>query len=139
MSTNSQIDLYYWCTPNADKILILLEELQVNYHLIPINITRGSQHSTEFVAIFPNGKIPAVTIEPNGTNLNLFESGAILLHLANSHNQLLGKKPEETLQWLFWQTSNFGPMAGQNHHFNSYAPHTTPYAQQGYNKRIIAT
>ena len=141
------IELFYWCTPNGDKVLILLEELGIPYTLKPINILRGDQHEETFLTVSPNNKIPAVTIHykdsdnPNeeqaNKSLTLFESGAILLHLAEHFQQLLGQDKPVTLQWLFWlfwQVGGLGPMAGQTHHFRKYAPEVVPYAKARYEK-----
>ena len=125
------LEFYYWSTPNGDKIAILLEELSIPYDLKPINILRGDQYSPEFLAISPNNKIPAIKQD----NQTLFESGAIMLILAETTQQLIpiGKR-NDTLQWLFWQMGGLGPMAGQNHHFNFYAPEPIPYAKERYIK-----
>ena len=132
------IDLYYWTTPNGHKITIYLEETGLPYRIVPINIGKGEQFSAEFLAISPNNRIPAIVDhEPadGGAPLSVFESGAILLYLAEKTgkfipNDLRGRV--ETLQWLFWQMANLGPMAGQNHHFRIYAPERIPYATDRY-------
>lgn len=125
------IEFYYWPTPNGDKVLILLEELELPYRLHPVNILEGQQHQPEFLSISPNNKIPAIQINQQP----IFESGAILLHLAETYGALIPEGQRLTvLQWLFWQVGGLGPMAGQNHHFNIYAPEKVPYAIDRYEK-----
>ena len=127
------VDFYYWTTPNGDKVLILLEELKIPYTLIPVNILEGDQHTPEFLEISPNNKIPAIRIGQK----TLFESGAILLHLAEVHGSLIPNNSRmETLQWLFWQMGGLGPMAGQAHHFSVYAPEKIDYALKRYQKEV---
>ncbi len=132
------IDLYYWTTPNGHKITIYLEETGLPYNLKPINIGAGEQFAPEFLAIAPNNRIPAIVDhEPadGGAPLSLFESGAILLYLAEKTGKLMKRDLRartETLQWLFWQMGGLGPMAGQNHHFSQYAPEKIPYAIDRY-------
>lgn len=134
------IDLYYWTTPNGHKITIYLEEIGLPYNLKPVNISAGEQFDPEFLKIAPNNRIPAVVDhEPadGGAPLSLFESGAILLYLAEKTGKLLAhdfRGRQETLQWLFWQMGGLGPMAGQNHHFSQYAPEKLPYAIDRYVK-----
>ncbi|MFC7396298.1 glutathione S-transferase N-terminal domain-containing protein [Chelatococcus sp. GCM10030263] len=132
------IDLYYWTTPNGHKITIFLEEAGLPYRIIPVNISKGDQFKPEFLAIAPNNRIPAIVDnEPSGGSkpVSLFESGAILLYLAEKTghfvpSDLYGRA--EVLQWLFWQMGGLGPMAGQNHHFRQYAPEKIPYAIDRY-------
>ncbi len=132
------IDLYYWTTPNGHKITIYLAETGLPYNLKPINIAAGEQFAPEFLAIAPNNRIPAIVDhEPadGGAPLSLFESGAILLYLAEKTGKLMQsdlRARTETLQWLFWQMGGLGPMAGQNHHFSQYAPEKIPYAIDRY-------
>ncbi|MEI7211731.1 GSH-dependent disulfide bond oxidoreductase [Pectobacterium versatile] len=132
------IDLYYAPTPNGHKITLFLEEANLPYQLHRVNISKGEQFKPEFLAISPNNKIPAIvdTLPAEGdTPISLFESGAILLYLAEKHGVLLSTSLRErtaTLQWLFWQVAGFGPMLGQNHHFNHYAPQPVPYAIERY-------
>ncbi|MBA5204448.1 GSH-dependent disulfide bond oxidoreductase [Pectobacterium aroidearum] len=132
------IDLYYAPTPNGHKITLFLEEANIPYQLHRVNISKGEQFKTEFLAISPNNKIPAIVdTQPAEGNapISLFESGAILLYLAEKHGVLLSSSLRErtaTLQWLFWQVAGFGPMLGQNHHFNHYAPQPVPYAIERY-------
>ncbi|MFJ5390171.1 GSH-dependent disulfide bond oxidoreductase [Pectobacterium sp. CHL-2024] len=132
------IDLYYAPTPNGHKITLFLEEANLPYQLHRVNISKGEQFRPEFLAISPNNKIPAIVdTQPaeGDTPISLFESGAILLYLAEKHGVLLNTSLHErtaTLQWLFWQVAGFGPMLGQNHHFNHYAPQPVPYAIERY-------
>jgi GSH-dependent disulfide-bond oxidoreductase len=134
------IDLYYWTTPNGHKITMFLEESGLAYRIVPVNISSGAQFEPAFLAISPNNRIPAIVDhEPadRGPPLSLFESGAILLYLAEKTGQLLPADPRgrsQVTQWLFWQMANLGPMAGQNHHFARYAPEKIPYAIERYVK-----
>jgi GST-like protein len=134
----SMIDLYYWTTPNGHKISIFLEEAGLPYDVHPINISQNDQFKPEFLKISPNNKIPAIVDhEPadGGAPLSLFESGAILLYLAEKTGQFLPKDlrgRQLALQWLFWQMGGLGPMAGQNHHFSQFAPEKIPYAIKRY-------
>jgi GSH-dependent disulfide-bond oxidoreductase len=134
------LDLYYWTTPNGHKITILLEELGLPYTLKPINISKGEQFAPAFLAIAPNNRIPALVDHApadGGPPLSIFESGEILLYLAEKTGRFLPtdlRGRHETLQWLFWQMGGLGPMAGQNHHFNQYAPEKIPYAIDRYVK-----
>jgi GSH-dependent disulfide-bond oxidoreductase len=134
------IDLYYWPTPNGHKITIFLEEAALAYRIIPVDISQGDQFKSEFLHISPNNKIPAIVDhEPadGKSPIALFESGAILVYLADKTGRFLpkeGRDRYETLQWLFWQMGGLGPMAGQNHHFNHYAPEKIPYAMERYVK-----
>ncbi len=134
------IELHYWPTPNGHKITLFLEEAGLEYRIVPVNIGAGDQFKPEFLAIAPNNRMPAIVDRApadGGTPLSVFESGAILEYLADKVGQFLPKQPRprmEVLQWLYWQMGGLGPMAGQNHHFNHYAPETIPYAQQRYIK-----
>jgi GSH-dependent disulfide-bond oxidoreductase len=134
------IDLYYWTTPNGHKITMFLEESGLPYRIVPVNISSGAQFEPAFLAISPNNRIPAIVDhEPadRGPPLSLFESGAILLYLAEKTGQLLpadARGRSQVTQWLFWQMANLGPMAGQNHHFMRYAPEKIPYAIERYVK-----
>lgn len=134
------IDLYYWTTPNGHKITLFLEESGLPYRILPINIGKGEQFQPDFLRIAPNNRIPAIVdTEPmdGGEPIPLFESGAILLYLAEKTGRFLSPDPRvrlDTLQWLFWQMGGLGPMAGQNHHFGVYAPETIPYAIDRYVK-----
>lgn len=132
------IDLYYAPTPNGHKITFFLEEAQLPYRLIRVDISKGEQFQPSFLAISPNNKIPAIVDDApadGGAPLSLFESGEILLYLAEKTGKLLSGELRErhvTLQWLFWQVGGLGPMLGQNHHFNHFAPQAVPYAIERY-------
>ncbi len=132
------IDLHYWTTPNGHKVTMLLEETGLPYRIIPVNIGKGEQFTPEFLAIAPNNRIPAIVDHDpaEGTApISLFESGAILLYLGEKTGRLIPSglaARAETLQWLFWQMGGLGPMAGQNHHFRTYAPEKIPYAIDRY-------
>jgi GST-like protein len=126
------LELYYWTTPNGHKVTMFLEETGLAYQLIPINIGKGEQFQPEFLKIAPNNRIPAlVDPEPadGGAPISVFESGAILLYLADKTD---ARGRADVLQWLFWQMGGLGPMAGQNHHFSQYAPEKIPYAINRY-------
>lgn len=132
------IDLYYWTTPNGHKITIFLEEMGLPYKIIPINIGKGEQFAPEFLKIAPNNRIPAmVDHNPIGADkpISLFESGAMLLYLADKTKRFIPQDTvgrAEVLQWLFWQMGGLGPMLGQNHHFTQYAPEKIDYAINRY-------
>lgn len=132
------IDLYYWTTPNGHKITLFLEEANVSYKIIPVNISKGEQFEASFLRIAPNNRIPAIVDhapKDGGAPISIFESGAILQYLAEKTGKFLSsdlRKRTETMQWLFWQMGGLGPMAGQNHHFNLYAPEKIPYAMNRY-------
>jgi GSH-dependent disulfide-bond oxidoreductase len=134
------IDLYYWTTPNGHKITMFLEEVGLPYTLHAINIGKGDQFQPEFLKIAPNNRIPAIVDRQptdGGQPIPVFESGAILLYLADKVGKLIPNDVRgraEVLQWLFWQMGGLGPMAGQNHHFNQYAPEKIPYAIDRYVK-----
>jgi GST-like protein len=134
------IDLYYWTTPNGHKLTIFLEETGLPYTLKPINISKGDQFDPAFLAISPNNRIPAIVDHApadGGAPLAMFESGAILLYLADKVGRLIPaalRARLDCIQWLFWQMGNLGPMAGQNHHFRLYAPEKLPYAMTRYLK-----
>jgi len=132
------IDVYVWSTPNGYKPLLFLEETGLPYRLVPVNIGKGEQFKPEFLAISPNNKIPAI-VDNDPTDgkgpISIFESGAILLYLADKTRRFIAQDLRgrvETLQWLFWQMANLGPMAGQNGHFTVYAPEKIPYAINRY-------
>lgn len=131
------IDLYTWTTPNGHKVHILLEELGLAYKAHPINIGNGDQFDPEFLAISPNNKIPAMVDHdgPGGGDYSVFESGAMLLYLAEKTGRFLPSEPRakfDVYQWLMFQMASVGPMLGQAHHFNRYAPETIDYAVTRY-------
>lgn len=134
------IDLHYWPTPNGHKITLFLEEAGLPYAVHPVNIGKGEQFRPEFLAIAPNNRMPAIVDhEPadGSAPISLFESGAILLYLAEKTGRFIPADLHgraEVLQWLFWQMGGLGPMAGQNHHFRIYAPEKLPYAVDRYVK-----
>lgn len=132
------IDLYFWTTPNGYKPLLFLEETGLEHRLFSVNISRGDQFRAGFLAISPNNRIPAIVDHApavGGPPLSVFESGAILLYLAEKTRKFLPDRLRgrvEVLEWLFWQMGGLGPMAGQNHHFAWYAPERLPYAIDRY-------
>jgi GSH-dependent disulfide-bond oxidoreductase len=134
------IELHYWPTPNGHKITMFLEETALPYRIVPVNIGKGDQFVPEFLAIAPNNRMPAIVDdEPpgGGAPLSVFESGAILVYLAEKTGRFLPadlRGRMDVLQWLFWQMGGLGPMAGQNHHFSQYAPEKLPYAIERYVK-----
>jgi len=136
------LDLYYWTTPNGHKITIFLEETGLRYKIIPINIGKGEQFKAGFLEVAPNNRIPAlVDNEPadGGVPISIFESGAMLLYLADKTGKFIAKDLRgrtETIQWLFWQMGGLGPMAGQNNHFAHYALEKLPYAIERYTKEV---
>ncbi|MGH6811991.1 MAG: glutathione S-transferase N-terminal domain-containing protein [Methylocella sp.] len=132
------IDLYYWTTPNGHKITLFLEEAGLPYTIHPVNLGRGDQFKPEFLAISPNNRIPAIVDQypgDGGAPVSVFESGAILVYLAEKTGKFL---PQDlrgriaALEWLFWQVGGLGPMAGQNHHFKQYARENLSYAIERY-------
>ena len=132
------IELHYWPTPNGHKITLFLEEAGVDYEIVPVNIGKGEQFRPDFLRIAPNNRMPAIvdtTPADGGAPVSLFESGAILLYLADKHHAFIAQDVRgraEVLQWLFWQMGGLGPMAGQNHHFSNYAPEKLGYAIDRY-------
>jgi GSH-dependent disulfide-bond oxidoreductase len=118
------IDLYYWTTPNGHKITLFLEEVGIPYTIHPVNLSRGDQFKPQFLAISPNNRIPAIVDNDpgdGGVPVSVFESGAILVYLAEKTGRFLApdlRGRMAALEWLFWQVGGLGPMAGQNHHFN---------------------
>lgn len=132
------IDLYYWPTPNGHKITLFLEEAGLPYTIHPVNIGQGDQFKPDFLKIAPNNRMPAIIdTDPadGGEPISVFESGAILAYLANKVGKFFGPAQRDKIvqmQWLMWQMGGLGPMAGQNHHFNRYAPEQIPYAQKRY-------
>ena len=133
------IDLYTWPTPNGHKVHIMLEEVGLEYRVIPVNINEGDQFDPDFLAISPNNKMPAMvdTDGPDGKPYSLFESGAILMYLAEKTGQLMPADMAgryRVIQWLMFQMGSIGPLLGQTHHFRGYAPETIPYAVDRYTK-----
>jgi len=137
------IDLYTWATPNGRKVSIMLEELRLDYNVHEINIAKGEQHTPEFLTVSPNNKIPGIVDSdgpggPGGKPLSMFETGAILIYLAEKTESELYpkdfKKRMATLQWLMWQMGGVGPMFGQAHHFMFKPSEVVPYAQERYHK-----
>lgn len=131
------IDLYFWPTPNGKKITIFLEEADLPYELVPIDITSGDQFNEQFLRISPNNKMPAIVDPegPDGQPISIFESGAILIYLAEKTGKFYPetlRERYEVLQWLMFQMGSVGPMLGQAHHFRQYAPEEIPYAIDRY-------
>jgi GST-like protein len=132
------IELFYWPTPNSHKITMFLEETGLEYHLTPLDIGAGDQFKPDYLSIAPNNRMPAIIDDKpadGGAPISIFESGAILVYLAEKAGQFLptdlrGRKT--TLEWLFWQMAGLGPMSGQNNHFANYAPEKLPYAINRY-------
>ena len=137
------LDFYYWPTPNGWKVSILLEELNLPYTTHLVNIGKGDQFTPEFLQISPNNRMPAIVDHTAGdTPVSVFESGAILFYLAQKTGRFISTDPverKETLEWLFWQTGNQGPMGGQHSHFHNYAPEgeKTGYAATRYRNEYI--
>ena len=136
------IDLHYWPTPNGHKITLFLEEAGLEYRIHPVNIGKGDQFLPEFLAISPNNKMPAIVDHApadGGAPVSVFESGAILLYLAEKTGRFLPtdlRGRAATLEWLFWQMGGLGPMSGQMGHFNVYAPERIPYAIERYDSEV---
>jgi GST-like protein len=134
------IDLYYWPTPNGHKVTLFLEETAMPYRILPVNIGKGEQFKPEFLAISPNNRMPAIVDhkpQDGGAPISVFESGAILLYLAEKTGLLIPRDVRGKVaatEWLFWQVGGLGPMAGQNHHFARYAPEKIGYAIERYVK-----
>jgi GST-like protein len=132
------IDLYYWTTPNGHKMTMFLEEAGLPYTIHPVNIGKGEQFDPAFLRISPNNRIPAMVDrapKDGGAPIAMFESGAMLLYLADKIGRFIPsdfRARLDCIQWLFWQMANLGPMAGQNHHFGLYAPEKIPYAIDRY-------
>jgi GST-like protein len=130
------IDFYYWPTPNGWKVAIMLEECELAYNPVPVNIGRGDQFKPEFLAISPNNRMPAILDrDVAGEPVPVFESGAILIYLAEKTGRVMPRDPvgrKEALEWLFWQVGNQGPLAGQLSHFVNYAPEGQDYAKARY-------
>ena len=133
------IDLYFWPTPNGWKITIMLEELGLPYKVIPVEIGKGDQFKPEFLAISPNNKMPAIVDPdgPDGEPISIFESGAIMIYLAEKTGKLMPADPRgriRVLEWLMFQMGTVGPMLGQAHHFRNYAPEQIDYAVNRYTR-----
>ena len=130
------IDFHYWPTPNGWKISIMLEECGLPYRTVPVDIRKGEQHAPAFLAISPNGRMPAIVDhDAPGGPLSVFESGAILLHLAERAGRFAPTAPRDRtalMEWLFWQVGNLGPMAGQLSHFVNYTQGEQPYSHERY-------
>ncbi|MDD9894880.1 MAG: glutathione S-transferase N-terminal domain-containing protein [Gammaproteobacteria bacterium] len=129
------IDLYTWATPNGRKVSIMLEELELPYRVIPVDITKGDQLDPAFVAFSPNNKIPAIIDHETGAKM--MESGAILMYLANKTGKLMaamGPEYWKQMEWLMFQMGHIGPMLGQTHHFVKFNPGKAPYAEERYSK-----
>ena len=131
------IDLFFWPTPNGFKVTIFLEEANIPYTVHPINIGKGDQFKPDFLAIAPNNRMPAVVDPegPGGKPISIFESGAILQYLGRKFGLFYPTDERRRVmveEWLMWQMGGFGPMLGQNHHFNQYAPEKLPYAMKRY-------
>jgi GST-like protein len=131
-------DIYFWTTPNGYKILLFAEETGIPYTIKPVNIGKGEQFDPAFLRISPNNRIPAIVDHAPASGedpISIFESGAILLYLAEKTGKFLSsdlRDRVEVLQWLFWQMGGLGPMAGQNHHFSHYAPEKLDYPTKRY-------
>jgi GSH-dependent disulfide-bond oxidoreductase len=135
------IEVWTWPTPNGHKVHIALEELGLPYQVIPVHIGAGEQFRPEFLAITPNHRIPAIVDPegPGGVPIKLFESGAILIYLAEKAGQLIPADPVRRyicLQWLMFQMGSVGPMFGQYNHFAAYAPEKLPYAIERYGNEV---
>ena len=136
------IELYYWTTPNGHKITMFLEETRLEYKIVPVNIGKGEQFKPEFLAVSPNNRIPAILDrkpKDGGAPIPVFESGAILLYLAEKTGKFLPadlRKRYDAVQWLFWQMGGLGPMSGQNNHFSQYAVEKIPYAIDRYRNEV---
>ena len=136
-SQKQPIELHYWPTPNGFKISIMLEELGVPYTVKMVNIGKGEQFEPDFLKIAPNNRMPAI-IDPEGPDgkpISVFESGAIMKYLGEKFGEFYPTDKREQVEvdeWLMWQMGGFGPMLGQNHHFNKYAPEKIPYAIKRY-------
>lgn len=142
------IDLYYWPTPNGHKVTLFLEEAGLDYTIKPVNIGKGAQFEADFLKISPNNKMPAIVDHApadGGEAISMFESGAILLYLANKSGRFLGipdgadagialRQRVLVNEWLFWQMGGLGPMTGQYGHFHVYAPEDITYAKDRYRK-----
>ena len=131
------IDLYTWQTPNGRKVSIMLEEIGLDYKVFPINISKDEQFQPHFLEVSPNNRIPAI-VDKDNNNFSLFESGAILMYLAEKSGKLINKSNMDeyyrTIEWLMWQMGGVGPMFGQVHHFVKYNKGKSEYAEERYSK-----
>ena len=131
------IDLYTWQTPNGRKVSIMLEEIGLDYTVFPINISKDEQFQPHFLEMSPNNRIPAI-VDKDNHNFSLFESGAILMYLAEKTGKLINKSNRDeyyrTIEWLMWQMGGVGPMFGQVHHFVKYNKGKSEYAEERYSK-----
>jgi GST-like protein len=136
------IDVHYWTTPNGHKVTIFLEEAGLEYKIIPVNIGKGEQFKTDFLTVSPNNRIPAIVDHDppgGGKPISVFESGAILLYLADKTGKFVPKDIRgrvAALEWLFWQMGGLGPMSGQNNHFSNYATDKIQYAMDRYRNEV---
>src|ERR1700733_5634906 len=136
------IDVHYWTTPNGHKVTIFLEEAALKYKIIPVNIGKGEQFKADFLTVSPNNRIPAIVDHDppgGGKPISVFESGAILVYLAEKTGKFLPKEPAkraDVMEWLFWQMGGLGPMSGQNNHFAHYAADKIPYAIDRYRNEV---
>jgi GST-like protein len=134
------IDLHYWPTPNGHKVTLFLEEAGLDYRIVPVDIGKGEQFEPDFLAISPNNRMPAIVDRApadGGAPLSVFESGAILLYLADKTKRFIPSDPRGRIvatEWLFWQMAGLGPMTGQYGHFSVYAPEAIPYAIDRYTR-----
>ena len=137
------IDAHYWPTPNGWKLSIALEEMELEYRLVPVNIGAGAQFEPEFLAISPNNRMPAIVDHDppgGGKPISVFETGAILIYLAEKCGRFLPtdlRGRTEVLEWLMWQMGGVGPMFGQAGHFRFYAPVEQPYAKERYRNEML--
>ncbi|MZR30250.1 glutathione S-transferase N-terminal domain-containing protein [Sneathiella litorea] len=137
------IDLYYWPTPNGWKISIALEEMGLDYRVVPVNIGKGEQFEPDFLKISPNNRMPAIIDQDpadGGEPISVFETGAILIYLAEKCGKFLPsdlRSRKEVIEWVMWQMGGLGPMLGQNGHFKFYAPEKIPYAQERYSTEVL--
>jgi len=138
----AMIELHYWTTPNGHKITIFLEETGLAYKIVPVDIGKGDQFKREFLSISPNNRIPAmIDHDPadGGKPIPVFESGAMLLYLADKTGKFIPhdlRGRTQVLEWLFWQMANLGPNSGQNNHFSNYAVEKIPYAMDRYRNEV---
>ena len=136
------IELYFASTPNGLKLKLFLEEAGLPHRIVPVSLSKGEQFKPDYVAISPNGKIPAIVDHApadGGAPITMFESGAIMLYLADKSGRFIPRDlrgRNEVLQWLFWQMSALGPMAGQAGHFKIYATEPVPYALDRYTREV---